>query len=167
MALLIQNREPKTYVVLGMHRSGTSFLSGALIQAGANMGDVLARDVNEDSCFQSLNIRIPNSAGGSWDCPPSVGSIDAQRKKYSKEIQETISKHKGDRWGWKDPRTSLTFDLYEPYLTNDVYLYCCFRRPEKVVESLTKRNGSGPDWRGVTDEYNRRILDSIQRFVRL
>lgn len=167
MALLIQNHEPKTYVVLGMHRSGTSFLSGALIQAGANMGDTLAKNVNEETCFQSLNTRILNSAGGSWDSPPSGGSIAAQGEKYSKEILATITRHKGDRWGWKDPRTSLTFDLYEPHLGGDVYLYCCFRRPEKVVESLTRRNGSGPDWRGVTDEYNRRILASIQKFVRL
>jgi hypothetical protein len=139
------SKEIKTVVVLGMHRSGTSMTSAILEKSGINMGGekLGAAATNpighfEDRMFLNLNQKILNDAGGSWDNPPSKDSILNLKNKYEKEIRELVS-NKNENWGWKEPRTSLTIDLYYPYLSN-VYFVYCKRNEDDVAASLKKRN---------------------------
>ena len=139
----------KVFIVLGMGRSATSLIGKGLSKAGVDIGDKLigAKKGNEwghweDIDFVKLNDKILDSAGGSWDNPPNEKQILKQRKKFSTEIQELINKKKGDFWGFKDPRTTLTIKLYLPYLKDyDIHFVCCFRKPTEVAKSLEKRDG--------------------------
>ncbi|SIR56316.1 sulfotransferase family protein [Halanaerobium kushneri] len=138
-------KEIKTVVVLGMHRSGTSMTSAILEKLGINMGEdkLGATATNpighfEDKMFLDLNRKILNDAGGSWDNPPSKDSILNLKNKYKKEIKELLS-NKIENWGWKEPRTSLTIDLYYPFLSNTYFVYCK-RDEDDVAASLKKRN---------------------------
>jgi hypothetical protein len=138
-------KEIKTVVVLGMHRSGTSMTSAILEKLGINMGEETLGAVEtnpighfEDKIFLDLNKRILNDAGGSWDNPPNYKTILDLKDKYKDEIEKLVS-NKKENWGWKEPRTSLTINLYYPYLKNIYFIYCK-RNEDDVAKSLKKRN---------------------------
>jgi hypothetical protein len=92
----------------------------------------------EDRMFLNLNKQILNDAGGSWNNPPQHKAILDLKEKYKDEINKLIS-NKNKNWGWKEPRTSLTIDLYYHYLNNPYFIYCK-RNEDDVAKSLKKRN---------------------------
>jgi len=68
----------KTVIVLGMHRSGTSMVSGVLNILGVDIGkDLLGNHWSnplghfENNDFRNLNTQILKEAGGDWLNPPS------------------------------------------------------------------------------------------------
>lgn len=137
----------KTVVVLGMHRSGTSMVTGVLSRLGVDVGqELLGKHWSnplghfEDRDFLELNNRILEAAGGSWDAPPSEDAIRAQMANFIKEVKDVIGRKNSSIWGWKDPRTSLTIELYLPYLTNP-YFIVCHRDFKAIAESLRQRDG--------------------------
>lgn len=140
-------RKTKTIIVLGMHRSGTSMIAGILKILGINMGEkLLGADWSnplghfEDIEFISLNDEILKKAEGSWDNPPFGEKILAQKEKFSDRIKALIEKKKkSEIWGWKDPRTALTIELYLPYLEN-FYFIVCYRDWKSIAYSLQRRN---------------------------
>lgn len=164
----------KTMVILGMHRSATS-----LVAKGLNneifMGDNLLkpRPCNpkgffEERTFVKLNDRILTAAGGSWDNPPARESI-LQQTQFDAEIktlvQTAIAKatKKGyEFWGWKDPRSALTIELFLPHLPNPHFVVC-YRNPIDVAKSLKARDPKMSIEKGLalTREYNKRIRDFI------
>jgi len=164
------DKKIKTVVVLGMHRSGTSMTSAILEKLGINMGEETlgAGETNpighfEDKMFLNLNKRILNDAGGSWDSPPKHKAILDLKNKYKKEIKKIIS-NKNKNWGWKEPRTSLTIDLYYPYLSNTYFIYCK-RNEVDVAKSLKKRNdmplNEGKKLKGIYDDRIDNFLEKI------
>jgi len=69
----MKEKRPKEIIILGMHRSGTSMLSGMLDRLGIDMGDdVVGRQESnplghfEDGDLLSLNELILAKAGGSF-----------------------------------------------------------------------------------------------------
>src|SRR4030043_1906721 len=89
----------KTFVVLGMHKSATSLIAGALHNFKVNMGERLMGwdEFNkvgyfEDLDFYKLNETILKQAGGSWYNPPSEKKILALKKKFAPEIKRLIEK---------------------------------------------------------------------------
>lgn len=173
-------KENKVYIVLGMHKSGTSFLAKALKEQGVNMGHELlgADKVNteghfEDVRFLELNEKILREAGGSWDNPPSPKTIHAAAENYKDELERLIKGDNGKLWGWKEPRTNLTIEEYLPYFDteDDVYLIAVFRKPKKVAMSLqnrAKKYGSAfPYEKGIAlvTSYNERLLAAIKAFI--
>jgi len=158
----------KVYIVLGMHRSGTSMLSRALQKIGINMGKSLIQEDSENIDFVRLNDKILNEAQGSWDQPPPEDKIIKLFPKFMYDIQNLIVEHKEEYWGFKDPRTVLTLPLYLKLLTHEVYLICIFRDPKLVALSLQKRDKMPID-KGLSlcKEYNKRLLKYIANFLNL
>ena len=162
----------KEVIVLGMHRSGTSMIAGILESLGVDLGeDQLGKEWSnplghfEDVDFLSLNKAILASAGGSWKDPPSLTDIITQGKKYQSEIKELIlernQRSSGSPWGWKDPRTSLTIELYLPHLVNP-YLIWCKRDQLAISRSLQKRNQIPvSDSQALHEYYENQIEDFI------
>ena len=137
----------KTVIVLGMHRSGTSMVSGVLQLLGVDMGKELVGKLPsnplghfEDRAFLELNNDILSSAGGDpFTNIPSYEKIVFQKSKYEDRIRGLINQRsKCALWGWKDPRTCLTIELFVPYLINPFFIVC-YRKSEEVADSLYRR----------------------------
>ena len=170
----------KTIIVLGMHRSSTSMVARALhekkeVCMGNNL--LLGLPDNpkghyEDKEFLHLNIDILNAAGGSWDNVPPHKKILEVAPKFENKIKKVIkkasifAKKSGyQSWGFKDPRTVLTIDLYMPYLTNPQFIIC-YRKPKEIAKSLNKRNKM-PIANGIklTNTYNNRLNNFIKNWL--
>jgi hypothetical protein len=149
-------------LVLGMHRSGTSCLAGSLQEAGLFLGDVLTaaphnvkgnRENREIMNFQEDLLR---DNGGSWDAPPPRFSWSAEHRARRDAIIESY----GDAplWGFKDPRTLLTIDLWREALPH-LRAVGTFRHPLSVARSLQKRDGGElQKWLDLWMLYNERLL---------
>ena len=161
-----------TYIILGMHRSATSFIAKALKEQGVAMGERLLGPGKgnpaghfENLLFLELNEAILRAAGGTWDRPPEREAILNTAPTFAPIIERLVRSQEHELWGWKDPRTSLTIDLYTPYLTNPFFIVC-FRRPTDVAGSLKERDGiSLKRGLALAREYNRRLLDFLRRFT--
>lgn len=161
MSIEIRNKEPKTYVVFGVPHSATSFISKALEEQGVDMGNDMEGLYQNYDMFSS-NEKMIRNAGGYWWDPPSEEEII---KNTVSNIEKKIERNKAKFWGFKDPRTSLTAKAWFPYLDGDVYLICCFRKPEKVVESY--KDSDSRVNRELIDHYNKSIISAIKEFVGL
>jgi hypothetical protein len=159
----------KTMVVLSMHRSATSLVAKSLAHE-IDMGAVY-RPIDDQPSgnwenleFVYLNEKILAAAGGSWHEPPSREAILNVRDDLKMAAIGLVNKFNanGKNWGWKDPRTALTIELYEPALINPIYVNLT-RRPYDVAKSLQKRNGFSID-QGLklAKIYNQRINDFLR-----
>lgn len=171
MGIIVHDRTPKTYIVTGCHNSATSLLSLGLARCGINIGQHLMPQVFEDWEFVQLNNSILLEAGGAWNNPPPEDAILAVG------AEQRIAALVAERadiaaWAFKDPRTALTGKLYLPHLDRrDVYLFCAFRKPQRVVDSLQLKGrqlGVENDMtRALVDRYNRATLDLARAFCEL
>lgn len=157
--------------VVGMHRSGTSMVAQMLGAAGLHLGlaeELLPASADnpdgywEHAGFHRLNESVLAELGGGWDLPPLVPERWRDRpevEQYAADAQRLIGGFKGkEPWGWKDPRTCLTFGLWRE-LIPDLKAVICVRNPLEVALSLNRRGmfsyTTGLElWR----TYNERIL---------
>ena len=157
------------YVVVGMHRSGTSMVSSFLQELGVNMGEEQLDSgkeggYGEDIEFLELNKEILRAAGGDWKEPPTFQRINEVGRQFSgriKNLVETRNK-KYKKWGWKDPRNCLTAHLYHPFLLDPKYVYVS-RNFYDIDLSLNKRNGEG-SWISLAYLYTNRFRSMMTQF---
>lgn len=164
----ITDKSPKTWVVLGSKRGATSFLAQILGESGVSIIHC-GNGHNEDIDFVRFNNKILAAAGGDWNRLPPDREIAKAVKENENELIELI-RSKGDgqqSWGWKDPRQGATIKHFLPYLADDVYIVCVFRKPAKAAASMQRTwpQHSLEFCRGVIDGYYERILDALQAFV--
>lgn len=151
-----------------MHRSASSLIAKAMANE-IDMGAVY-RPIDDQPAgnwenmeFVMLNEAILSAAGGTWHQPPTREAILNVSPKLKKACRVLVEKFnaKGQLWGWKDPRTCLTIELYEPYLIKPHYI-APFRNPSEVAYSLQKRNGFTIDkGKRLARIYNGRILEFL------
>lgn len=170
MSYEIRDKADKVYMVVGCHGSATSLIVQGLRKCDIAMGRWLIEKVYEPAAIRKLNNRILEAAGGSWYDPPSEEAI--LRLHFGEEIQSVLRQYDSETmWGFKDPRLSLAGRLYLPHLNGDSYLFCCFRRPDRLLESLSRRWRERP-WiehinKELIDRYNRGIVSLIEDFCEL
>lgn len=166
----------KTVVVLGCHRSATSLVAKGLVAAGVHMGDKLLGPNRfnpwghwEDREFIRHNDRLLLAAGGSWRHPPSSEQMRAAIAAHAHDTAHLLER-KADRadklgvsaWGWKDPRTILTWPAYEPLL-EDPILVVIKRDVECVAESLHHRDNLSLE---QTRELTRIYMSRLEEIAR-
>lgn len=161
----------KVIIVLGMHRSGTSCLTGLLQQAGVELGDVVKKAPhNEKGNRENLDIRALNEnvllhSNGSWNSPPHHLTWN---KKHQHERNEIIKRYSDKAvWGFKDPRTLYTLPLWQDGLKNAEVRYIgTFRHPLSVAKSLNARQADLPIEKGVElwQSYNKQLLEYHQSY---
>lgn len=170
-----------TYIILGAPRSGTSFLTAALVEQGVHMGDTFYQGPNpyggyENQDFIDINKDIVIGADqlfGMGAVPVSEEALLASAEKHTGRIRQAIAKNRRDKWGWKDPRTTLLIRAYMPLILetdDDPFIYCCFRRPKYVAASIARCSRAAEDGvRGieVAKEYDRRLLSFLTDFLEL
>ena len=111
------------YIVLGMHKSGTTLVSEILHKAGINMVEVYDETKDyyhgnkmERQGTREINHQLLGSAKlSSLDIPlNSLIHNDQHLAQMRKTISEAESNH--DEWGFKDPRTCLTYQIWNKVL---------------------------------------------------
>ena len=154
--------KPKAIGIIGMHRSGTSAVARAVNLLGVYLGE--EKDLmkpgpdNPEGYWERTDIcrlqdRMLDGLKKKWHTvsPPSGGWHKAEgMRPFRDELIELINRDFSGRelWAWKDPRTSLFFDLWKDVLMElGIELACLYvvRNPLDVARSLEKRNGFPPD----------------------
>ncbi|WP_374723113.1 sulfotransferase family protein [Peribacillus tepidiphilus] len=141
----------KLFLVLCLHRSGSSATAGIMQLLGIHMGDKLIpatihnpKGHYENADYVSLNQEILRTVNSSWNKPPSREKIEGANFPIAK-IRAFLAKHVKPIWGLKDPRTLLTFEIWKPYLEEVADItYVFVHRPfEASVRSLAHRDRYG------------------------
>lgn len=145
----------KPILILGMHRSGTTFLSKKLSEMGVFQGSRKESN-NESIFFLKLNNWLLRQCNSSWGAPENfLEAIKEDR------LRELLLSHIGYRinsidninyygykrkffglreakWGWKDPRTTFTLPLWRQ-IYPDAKVLAIRRNGIDVASSLHKR----------------------------
>ncbi len=160
--------------MVSIGRSGTSLLSRVLHEVlGVDFGeekDHIPRNHNnpdgyfENREFLEINERILAAAGGAVLQPPPLGFMAglsvAKRAGLVADIRLKLGAYSQNklRFGWKDPRLSLTLPLWnlaDPTLVPIVV----FRDPAAVLRSIAAQLSTQPEaLGGLWFEYYRRIF---------
>lgn len=146
----------KAILVLGMHRSGTSLLTGMLKTLGIELGSPLvgAGESNEKGHFELKDLLRINKGilllnNSAWDSVKDFEQSynqDSLQYLYKIAIKYYVLKHFADSdvFAFKDPRTSLLLPLYFEAL-NDLGIECkciiVLRSTNDIARSLARRNG--------------------------
>ncbi|MFX0211507.1 MAG: sulfotransferase, partial [Candidatus Hodarchaeota archaeon] len=127
------------YIVLGMHKSGTTLVSEILHKSGIHMiGEqdghpdydtgnkyerVSTANLNKDilQCWDIYSLDIP--------LPKHLELSDQQRRRMFEIIRECEATNA--EWGFKDPRTCLTYPLWSAHLP-DHRLVVIYRSPHQA-----------------------------------
>lgn len=149
----IQPPTSSAVIVLGMHRSGTSVLSRALIALGVDFGgsfvDVEADNPKgffEDKDINSLNVAFLRAAGCQWYSLALSQSCPLETEADFKKQAAALIKKKfaaSPLWGLKDPRITRLTGLWESVISEisaRVYYVLATRNPLSVADSLAKRD---------------------------
>lgn len=139
-------------LVVGMHRSGTSALSGALAALGVDFGAdeelVSAGPDNPKGFFErvsvvELNDRLLAGRGWSWDViPASAGPQFSPWSSFVSFGRDLVSAlPKGTTVGLKDPRFCLTMPFWRHVLLDRCIVIRIVRDPAEVIWSLMLRDG--------------------------
>lgn len=157
------------YIVLGMHRSGTSLVSSMLHVGGVEMcrhrcGQGTKSQPYghfEDEQFKALNNLILFAAGGDWKNPPADDKIIDGVRPFHRAMDMQIKARAVNRpvWGWKDPRTVLTAVHWHKLLVitgHKPHYIITKRSPMEIIDSLVKRSPSDTTtrWPIVFSVYN-------------
>ena len=133
----------KTIAILGMHRSGTSCLTGCLQEAGLHLGQVIekapynAKGNRENKAIMDLNEQLLQHNAGSWDNPPENFKWGEEHTVKRDEIIKSYGSE--SVWGFKDPRTLFTLPIWRDGLEHITHIGV-FRHPMRVAQSLQHRN---------------------------
>ncbi|MBN7795175.1 glycosyltransferase [Parahaliea mediterranea] len=164
----------RNIVILGMHRSGTSMVAGALCRAGVyagTPGELLEDQEDNPQGFWErrdvveLDDAILESLDSTWFRPPTGDRLDPQA--CLQRIESVLGRLPGDSsWLLKDPRMVLTWRAWDAALAargdNPLLLYV-YRDPRAVAVSLARRNHF-PLQLGLAlwEHYNRLALEALR-----
>jgi len=142
--------------IAGMHRSGTSMVSDLLNTLGVYMGeeaDLLSAKEGENAGgfwehfgFYALNERLLLHLRAGWDAPwmpdnwvtrEDLAPFREEARLLVDRMREAVGENR--RWGWKDPRNSITIQFWKSILP-DAKVVICVRNPVEVAASLCARN---------------------------
>jgi len=145
------------YVVLGMHRSGTSAITRALKVLGVELGDRLMPEAvgNNDKGFwedvdiNRLNIELLAHLNDDWDCMAPLSKaelsrpdLDVFKLRAVELIRSRFELYKV--YGFKDPRISRLLPFWQSVFNHlqleAKYIIAC-RNPMSVARSLQARDG--------------------------
>jgi len=159
--------------VAGMHRSGTSMVARMIHTCGVYFGperilEYTSRE-NERGYWENVNFVTLNDAlldqlGGRWDMPPprpeswNNAGLEALGDRALELIKQLSDLR---RWGWKDPRNSITLPFWRQLVPN-LKVVICLRHPLEVIQSLVKRGSSVDD--SLLDlwlTYNQQLMTEV------
>jgi hypothetical protein len=158
-----------------MHRSGTSLAASVLHHAGLQIGRKLngAGPGNPRGHFEDIEIWKLHeemlAAAGHTAFSAGHDFVPRRGDGFERRAAALIAARAGQAaWGWKDPRTCLFLDLWEPLVPEARYLVL-YRHPADVALSLLRRD-TEPELREDPRlafrswaVHNRRLLALLER----
>jgi hypothetical protein len=154
----VEATEPsqRTVVVLGNARSGTSVVAGLLTSMGVHMDSEYGKPDHyapkgyfESLAAHQINTKIFQLATKSsvrfvrdaHFYPPDYEEILKQQERVKNDIVDFVKRHSDRRiWGFKNPKTSLTVELYLPHLVGPCFIVTC-RNPVSNAAAIHKTYG--------------------------
>jgi hypothetical protein len=151
-------------LVLGMHRSGTSAVTGCLQALGVDLGPYLmaADPTQPKGYFEHAEIvgihdDLMAAFDSSWDDPrslPEGWERDPRVRPFRAQLMEIIRRDFISKplWGAKDPRLCRLLPLWLTMLGElsvPVRAICVLRHPTEVAASLALRNGFSAEKSGL------------------
>ncbi len=140
-------------LVVGMHRSGTSALTGLLAALGLGLppeGDRLSGqpdnpEHHESRTLVDLNEGLLRRLGGRWGAPPPPEVLAHQVDTLADRVPaaaRTLAQVFGTGPAvWKDPRLCLLLPFWRAVLVDPPPVLLVLRPPLAVARSLTRRDG--------------------------
>ncbi len=153
------------YMVLGMHKSGTTLVSQIMHHSGINMGDDVPVDVSYDKGNKyerqsslHLNMDILNIDDYSvlhTVKPMNPVLSDSQKEQMQKIINDCNESY--ETWGFKDPRTPLVLPCWQDQLPEHKVI-AIYRNPGEIWPRFT--------WEGLKRFYKNpfRALNFVKRW---
>ena len=161
-------------LVLGMHRSGTSAITGALGALGFETPGQADRmdwpESNpehwESSALAVFDEEMLARAGGSWDAPPELPSEGRPDPAPGRIVEAAAAARAAYQAEgplvWKDPRLCLLLPYWRQLLPAPLAAVLVWRSPLAVARSLRTRDGlalgSGV---ALWERYNRNALEHL------
>jgi hypothetical protein len=162
-------------LVVGMHRSGTSAVTGALGSLG------LAVPVEEDrwepssdnpdhwesAALALYSDLLLDRLGGTWDRPPESISDGELDERLGTELEDpSVPAHrafpKSGPVVWKDPRSCLLLPYWRAHLPSPLAAVFIWRWPMSVAHSLQARDRMHlADGVALWERYNRCALKGL------
>ena len=129
-------------VIVGMHRSGTSFLSRIFELSGVFMGSVKEAN-NESIAFLRHNEQVLKKEKTSWHSSEIKNKTSTTSRLFDPSVIAIIQRKHGltsetKHWGWKDPRTTLYMNEYYQTMNKAKFIHI-YRNPYDVISSLCFR----------------------------
>jgi hypothetical protein len=131
----------KIVIITGMHRSGTSCLTGCLQQKGLYLGEVFEENPfnkkgnREKKEVMQLNESLLRHSGGHWDVPPTEISWTNEHVQKRDDILADFKSSLHSIKGFKDPRVLHTLPFWQDEIT-EIQLVAAVRHPLLVAHSL-------------------------------
>ena len=161
-------------IVVGMHRSGTSAVTGAIGALGFNVvsaEDRLSPHDSNPEHWESLSLLLHNDAilahfGGTWDAPPRLpegweADTGLPDRSAASELLVAAYPHPGPSV-WKDPRVCLVLPYWRAVLGAPMAAVLVWRAPLAVARSLHRRDGSPvPYGVALWERYNRSAIANL------
>lgn len=129
-------------LILGMHRSGTSCLTGCLEEAGLYLGKVNTeagfnkKGNRENREVMEHHDRILARVGAAWNNPPTIDPVWTHAEK--EHLNGLLTRYGNEPiWGLKDPRLLFMLDGWLA-ITRPKFIGT-FRHPFEVASSLGHR----------------------------
>ncbi len=159
------------YLVLGMHKSGTTLVASALHESGIDMGEDFRQDAGySEQKYEAKWGQVINDAMLGTGCDllslkvtsACLGGF-SMNEPIAARMQEGIAHHCGQYadWGFKDPRSALTYRYWREKLQTH-RIIVVYRDPR----SIWRRYSRFINWSGlrspftVWEDYNDRILEA-------
>jgi hypothetical protein len=147
------------FVVLGMHRSGTSMLSGLLVTGlGYNVGAPLIGGAfdNEKGFFELLDVVLQNDVYMNeqnvwWSSnvlaydyllATKISNAGGANFQHGRKALQFLNSPENTPWLQKDPRMCITLKTWLPLLSTQPAVIWTYRHPIEVAQSLIKREAS-------------------------
>ena len=144
MTFPASRRPRRVLAVLGMHRSGTSCLTGSLQVGGLFLGkhhtsnEYNRKGNRENQDVVNLHEAIFKSNGTNWKNASVERPIEWQARHYDR-AREILEEYASENlWGFKDPRALFLLNGWQR-LVPDIELVGIFRHPLAVAQSLNSR----------------------------
>ena len=174
-----QDRPQRILCILGMHRSGTSCLTGSLQQGGLFLGkhhtwnEYNRKGNRENQDVVNLHEAIFKANGLNWKKPlrPIENTLAASpaavwEPQHVARAEEILAEYaEKSLWGFKDPRTLMVLDGWHALVPNMEFVGI-YRHPMAVAQSLASRPAmpvSIEEGLGMWYMYNSQLLREYQR----